>query len=546
MSCTDTVCGTGGWVGPLPGDPDNNSILTATAAYGGIDVTWTYPTLNAHAVNHTLLFRGVTPDFSLAVQQAVVSGNFYYDRIQKKDIQPYYYWIRIVSVNGTVGELIGPASASPKGMIEEVMQDLTGLIDSGVLAESLRSEIDRIEVLNQRIYTEEADRKEAITYVTQALEDVQSNGEEVAAYLQQETTLRISDTASLAQAINTAQSVMGDSIASVQTTLQTNIETVEGEVTQIGALYTAKVDVNGLVGGFGVYNNGTTVEAGFDVDRFWVGRTTNKRKPFIIENNVVYIDEGAINKLTFSKLRDESGSFVVENGKVKANYIDAANLNVRGQVNVGAFTSYAWPAAGLGGAHLSSSGFAIGNATNGGKYFHIASGYGTGGNAVITTNIPAHLEDLQVTNAKLANLSVGTAKIQNLAVNSLQIANNSVTVAASASASWGSKTANIETLMASCVLNFDVNAPSQTVLVFVRVHHYGYKDQPTTYTIKRDSTPLASFVLEGTSQDPELYYSDFAFDTAVLTGTHTYALYCVATGASVSNSADILALGRLK
>jgi hypothetical protein len=105
-------------------------------------------------------------------------------------------------------------------------------------------------------------------------------------------------------------------------------------------LYTAKLSVNGLIGGFGVYNDGTTVQAGFDVDEFWVGKTqANKRKPFIISGGVTYIDEAAIEKLTFTKLRDASGSFIVENGKVKADYLTVTNSitvpSVGGNIEIG-------------------------------------------------------------------------------------------------------------------------------------------------------------------------------------------------------------------
>ena len=80
-------------------------------------------------------------------------------------------------------------------------------------------------------------------------------------------------------------------------------------MTEIGALWTARLSVNGLVGGFGVYNNGEFVEAGFDVDRFWVGRTqANKRKPFIIENGITYIDSAVIREASIDTLRLAGGS----------------------------------------------------------------------------------------------------------------------------------------------------------------------------------------------------------------------------------------------
>lgn len=306
MPCDDNVCGTGGWSGPLPGDPDNSSVLTATPDYGGIKVAWTYPVINPHAVIHTWLYRGITPLFELAVRQQIVAGSAYFDRIPKAEIQPYYYWIVIISVNGTPGEPIGPAVAVPMATIAETIQDLTGLIDAGVLSESLRTEIERIEILNQHIIQETDDRIIDINTITAALSDTQADGAETLALMQQEVTLRIGANEALASLINTAQVSLGADIATVQTNLQATID----EVGDIGALYTAKVDVNGLVGGFGVHNTGTTVEAGFDVDRFWVGRTTNKIKPFIIDNGVVYIDSAAINKLSADKIDADSLSAI--------------------------------------------------------------------------------------------------------------------------------------------------------------------------------------------------------------------------------------------
>src|SRR4030095_8836267 len=48
---------------------------------------------------------------------------------------------------------------------------------------------------------------------------------------------------------------------------------------------------------------------------------------FIVSGTEVFIDEAVVNRLTFSKLRDEAGSFVVENGKIKATYMQVASLS---------------------------------------------------------------------------------------------------------------------------------------------------------------------------------------------------------------------------
>ena len=354
------VCGTGGGNFPKPGDPDSNVILKATPAFGGIDVEWTFPAINPHAVAHTILYRSTSEVVDSAVRHAIVSGNFFYDKTTTATPIRYYYWIQIVSVNGTYSEMIGPASAEARPTIEQMIELLTGQIDAGVLAQSLKTEIGKIQLNTLGINQEMIDRAKNDDALGVAFNEVSAHSDQTRALLQQEVLARTSSNeafaasvntlytelgqsiaavqtqqqalataqSSLASHITTVQSELEDDLASVQVGLQTNITMVGNKVTDIGALYTAKVDVNGLIGGFGVYNNGKIVEAGFDVDRFWVGRTTNKKKPFIIEGNEVFIDEAAINKLTFSKLRDEAGSFVVEDGKVKAKYllVDEASI----------------------------------------------------------------------------------------------------------------------------------------------------------------------------------------------------------------------------
>lgn len=364
---TGWVCGTGGWTGPLPGDPDNNSILTATPAFGGIEVSWTFPLLNPYAVAHTELYRSTINDFSLAVRRAVVDGSYFFDRLDAALGVPYYYWIVIVSVNGTYGDPIGPATASPRPLIEDLIEQLTGQIDAGVLAQSLKTEIDKITLNGNDLFTEiqnriaaddlmgatvqqaQDDVNAALTYINteitqriaadnafvQQLNVMAASVNDNTAAILNEQTLRVSADSTLAAQITTVQSGFESDLASVQTTLQTNIDTVNDEVTSIGALYTAKVTVNGLVGGFGVYNDGTEVEAGFDVDTFWIGRTAaNKRKPFIVQNDEVFIDQAVINQLTFSKLRAADGSLIVADGKIQAAYLAAEVLEVtNAQIN---------------------------------------------------------------------------------------------------------------------------------------------------------------------------------------------------------------------
>jgi hypothetical protein len=397
------TCGTGGWVGPRPGDPSTSDVrITATPAFGGIDVNWTYPQINPEAVAYTKVFRSLLPDVNSATVREVVQGSFFYDRINDPTKPVYYYWVQITSVYGTVSEMIGPAWATAKPLIEEMIEELTGQIDAGVLAQSLKQEIDQITLNKLGITQEMIDRDANDDALGVRITEVSAHSGETRALVQEEVLARVSQgeafvstvntlytelngnisavqttvtalttqVASLAQQITNVESDFGDNLAQVQQTLQTNIDTVNGKVVSIGALWTAQVNVNGLIGGFGVYNDGQTVEAGFDVDRFWIGRTgANKRKPFIIDSGVVYIDEAAINKLTFSKLRDESGSFVVQNGKVKAQYIEVDTLVMR----QGQSTNYVW----------NQTGWAF---TADGQFQMNGSGTGTGGRLMMQNN----------------------------------------------------------------------------------------------------------------------------------------------------------------
>lgn len=328
MSSMPGVCGTGGWSGPKPGDPDNNSILSATPTSGGIDVSWTYPSTNPFAVAHVLVYRGVSADYMGAIYLATVSGSLYYDKTDIEMPIEYFYWIRLVSINGTYGELIGPASAVARPSIERTIEQLTGKIDAGVLAQSLRAELDQISILNGNLLNEITARENGEITLAQALADVDGGVAQALTFIHEEISSRVTADSAQAENLNLVAATLGADMAAVTTSMTAEIDAVTGTV---NAMYTAKVNVNGLIGGFGLANDGAFVEAGFDVDTFWVGRTgANKRKPFIISGDETFIDEGVINKLTFSKLRADDGSLIVEGGKVKANFLQVTNASIEG------------------------------------------------------------------------------------------------------------------------------------------------------------------------------------------------------------------------
>jgi len=184
-----TSCGTGvGTIGPLPGDPDNNVTLSASPAFGGIDIAWTYPVSNPHAVSHTLLFRSNASNFNSAVEIAVVSGSTYYDKLPTG--VTYYYWIQLVSINGTVGELIGPASAMARALVNDVIDAITGEIDDSVLSDTLRTKINLIPTIEFDLIKEVNDRIAESAAVSSFFAQLQAFTDDVHALILSEITTR--------------------------------------------------------------------------------------------------------------------------------------------------------------------------------------------------------------------------------------------------------------------------------------------------------------------------------------------------------------------
>ena len=376
---------------PNPGEPSGTVYLSAVAAYGGIELSWNYPDVNPHAVSHVQVWRSASNLLNEAILINTVAGSYYFDR--QNNSNTYYYWIRIISYYGTALAFVGPASAQARPLLTDLIQELTGQIDAGVLATSLQTEITRIGTNATDIYNEVADRTGADALIEGTLTTISGNVATALTLIDTETTNRISGQEAIAQQIDELIAVSPGgayaAIEEIQTTkigysalasdsttpydgdgvtdvypvgtyptidypdyavnrkriidkvgvtewnltaagiakplvwivgmpLASSIKTVEVAGPEGGyaaleqaftaqgtlnngfkALYTAKVDVNGLVGGFGIYNDGVVVEAGFDVDKFWVGRSgPDKIKPFIINNDTVYINNAVIANLT--------------------------------------------------------------------------------------------------------------------------------------------------------------------------------------------------------------------------------------------------------
>ena len=122
--------------------------------------------------------------------------------------------------------------------------------------------------------------------------------------------------------------------------VQQKMTSYRDDLGDIQSMYTLKVQIDpndstqGIIkGGLGIGADESTglVDAGFDVDTFWVGRLGQKTFPFTIDSYTgeTFIDEAVIESLTFNKLRADDGSVIIENGKLKAEFIEADNIVTR-------------------------------------------------------------------------------------------------------------------------------------------------------------------------------------------------------------------------
>lgn len=238
MSCTTIVCGTGGWTGPKPGDPDNNATLSAAPVFGGIAVSWTYPGTNPQAVAHTLLLRSGDSVFDHAVQIALVGGSSYVDAHEDAGT-PYYYWIRFLSVNGTLGDPIGPATASADGLAAAVLAQISGEINASMLAQSLRTQIDDIVVTQDAVATEIADRLADHSALADAIAAVQTSADSALTYINQEITQRTEGDSALLTQINTVAAGNADNAAAIVTEQDARVAADSAEATARLALEAA-------------------------------------------------------------------------------------------------------------------------------------------------------------------------------------------------------------------------------------------------------------------------------------------------------------------
>ena len=342
MPCLDGTCGANDPNAPLDGDPGEDIEITANSDYGGILVSWSYPTLNPFAIAHFLLYRGTSDDFTTAVEVGVVAGSVYFDSYPFGTEEDKYYWIKTVSIHGTYGKLRGPAFAKAKPTIEQILILLSGKMSSTLLSQELKNQIEVIPLLGKSLNDEIEARMKAEALQAKALGGAQGAAENAITIVENEVVRSKTAHSSLINAIDIMATGFGNSTAGFANTVEiktgpnsafaqklTNLDiTVNGDTStaqigltghydavtkQINTMYTAKfsgktADGNQIIGGFGIGIEDGYVNAAFDADRFYIGRPNSAGiLPFMLSEGKVYINSAVIRNLDAEMLTAGTG-----------------------------------------------------------------------------------------------------------------------------------------------------------------------------------------------------------------------------------------------
>lgn len=345
-----TVCGVQAGAEIAIADPSQDVVLQAVARFGGILLTYNYPTVNPHAVAYTRVFRSLSDDPVTKTEIAVINQDSYFDRMDVAAPTLYHYWIEVVSVNGTPF-LVGPASALTQTPISYLSDELAGNVTQGLLSTALQSDIAATQLLGDTLLTERLARMAGDQSITDLAVAIQAALDEINAAVLAEETARINADAVMTTEVQAMVTRAGDTTAALTTetttriaeddyevglldaaqvssgnnaaaianestirssedgvlvsrkgTLQLKWDNDAGQIQTIQTIrpdltaeYSVKLDVNGRITGYGLYNDGATSEFAVQADVFSVGSASAPEQiPFIVDNNEVFLNSPLI------------------------------------------------------------------------------------------------------------------------------------------------------------------------------------------------------------------------------------------------------------
>ena len=165
-----------------------------------------------------------------------------------------------------------------------VWTERSAIIENGIAsAEKFEAMTARVDKNKVDISTETKIRVDAIKALAQQTETIRADFEGSAGVLQTKITAQADATTALSNRTDTIQSTVGENTASVQA--------VQSSVNGINAKWSLRTDVNGVIGGLGIDNDGRMVDFIVSSSRFaLMGTSGSKSTPFVQTTEVTYIN----------------------------------------------------------------------------------------------------------------------------------------------------------------------------------------------------------------------------------------------------------------
>ena len=306
--------------------PVNNVVPPAPAAasavgvYGGIALGWDSPFSQYPVHAYVEIWRSDQPDPTTRVLLDSSRGTSYFDRITDKGEVTYYYWLVSVSEFGRRGAFSPMLTGGKPADIDTVLEELNGRLD--------------LSMLNAAFQADYQGMRDAVNSTSQTLASVSGT------------------VTSLTGTVDGLSGTVGDLNAAVGsqgqtlTNLSATVTQQAGVTSSYAASWSLTLNSNGYVSGLASYNNGSKAEFAIVSDVFWIATpgSTNKVRPFVVENGTVYmntavikdasISEAKIGNVSIGKIRDANGNPIMQvSGKLRADLIDVGTIQV-GNANI--------------------------------------------------------------------------------------------------------------------------------------------------------------------------------------------------------------------
>lgn len=329
--------------------PSKPTGVTATGLFASVQLQWDQPTYRNHA--YAEVWRADTDVIGNAVLIGTSESRFYVDNLGTGATR--FYWVRFVSQ----ADIIGPYNATA-GIQASTSQDPTYLMD--VLSDAFGStslapffQLDAPTTINGVSIP-------AGTYIKQAfIADATISRAKIQLLAVDNARIASIDAAKITTGFLDAARINAGTITSdkIDTRNLTIKDSLGNTIVSASGISSANVSGLGALASADQINTGniSTYIAAGAITNAYIGN-------FISSTNF----DGSIN----------AGGSITSNGTVgwaigKAGTAVFNDANIRGSINGGSYTGYAWPSSGSG-FHLGPNGLLMGN-FNTGRYFQVDS-----------------------------------------------------------------------------------------------------------------------------------------------------------------------------